>query len=88
MIFCVLKLSNKKILWAAIIAVGVLAYFLGDWMGYARSQAEVKKAQEVAGQKAAKDAATAANPFKGTNPLEGVEANPFEEAKKILNPFQ
>ncbi|MBI2062811.1 MAG: hypothetical protein HYT61_01055 [Candidatus Yanofskybacteria bacterium] len=78
---------NKKLLWAIIIAVGVLGYFVGDWRGYSKSQAEVKKAQEVAGQKAAEDAAKAANPFKATNPLEGVEANPFEEAKKVLNPF-
>lgn len=67
--------------------VGVLAYWVGDWQGYSRSQVEVKKSQEVAGQKAAEDAAKAANPFKATNPLEGVETNPFEEAKKVLNPF-
>ena len=69
------------------IAVGALGYWVGDRMGYSRSQAEVKKAQELAGQKAAEDAADAANPFKATNPLEGVESNPFEEAKKVLNPF-
>lgn len=67
--------------------VGVLSYWVGDWRGYDRSQADVKKAQEIAGQKAAEDAAKAANPFKATNPLEGVEANPFEQAKKVLNPF-
>lgn len=70
-----------------IVAVGVLGYWAGDWRGYSRSQAEVKKAQEVAAQKATEDAAKAANPFKASNPLEGVEANPFEEAKKVLNPF-
>ena len=70
-----------------VVAVGVLGYWVGDRMGYSRSQTEVKKAQELAGQKAAEDAATAANPFKATNPLEGVESNPFEQAKKVLNPF-
>ena len=69
------------------IAVGILGYWLGDTVGYARSQAEVKKAQEIAGQKAAEDAAAAANPFKAANPLEGVDTNPFEDAKKVLNPF-
>lgn len=69
------------------IAVGALGYWVGDRMGYSRSQTEVKKAQELAGQKAAEDAAKAANPFQATNPLEGVETNPFEEAKKVLNPF-
>jgi hypothetical protein len=80
-------LVNNKLWWVIVVAVGVLGYWAGDWQGYSRSQAEVKKAQEVAGQKAAEDAAKAANPFKVDNPLEGVEANPFEEAKKVLNPF-
>ena len=82
--------SNKSLLLLGIIVavvVGVLGYWLGDRMGYSRSQAEVKKAQELAGQKAAEDAADAANPFKAANPLEGVESNPFEQAKKVLNPF-
>ena len=70
------------------IAVGVLGYWAGDWQGYSRSQAGVKKAQELGAQKAAEDAAKAANPFKATNPLEGVESNPFEQAKKVLNPFE
>jgi len=69
------------------IVVGFVGYWVGDRVGYARSQAEVKKAQELAGQKAAEDAADAANPFKAANPLEGVESNPFEQAKKVLNPF-
>ncbi|MBI2674273.1 MAG: hypothetical protein HYX22_00845 [Candidatus Yanofskybacteria bacterium] len=85
--FAVTNLVNNKLLWAIIVAVGVLSYWVGDWQGYSRSQADVKKAQELAGQKAAEDAAKAANPFKATNPLEGVESNPFEEAKKVLNPF-
>lgn len=68
-------------------AVVFLSYWVGDWRGYGRSQADVKKAQEVAGQKAAEDAAKAANPFGVANPLEGVESNPFEQAKKVLNPF-
>ena len=82
--------SNKSLLLLGIIvavAVGVLGYWIGDRMGYSRSQTEIKKAQEIAGQKAAEDAATAANPFKATNPLEGVESNPFEKTKKVLNPF-
>ncbi len=70
-----------------VIAVGFLGYWVGDRTGYSRSQAEVKKAQEVAAQKAAEDAAAAANPFKAANPLEGVESNPFDQAKKVLNPF-
>ena len=81
------EMSNNKMWWAALVVVLVLVYWLGDWRGYSRSQADVKKAQEVAAQKAGDDAAKAANPFKASNPLEGVESNPFEEAKKMLNPF-
>ena len=83
-------MSNSKLRLLAIIvvvAVGVLGYWVGDRIGYARSQTEVKKAQELAAQKAAEDAADAANPFKATNPLEGVESNPFDQAKKAINPF-
>lgn len=78
---------NNKLWLAIIIAVGVLGYWVGNWQGYSRSQADVKKAQEAVGQKAGEDAAKAANPFKAANPLEGVESNPFEQAKKVLNPF-
>lgn len=81
-------MNKSKLWWAIVVAVGVLGYWTGDWRGYSRSQAEVKKAQELAGQKAAEDAAKAANPFKASNPLEGVESNPFEEAKRVLNPFK
>ena len=70
-----------------VVVFSVLGYWIGDGQGYSRSQADVKKAQEAAGQKAGEDAAKAANPFKASNPLEGVESNPFEEAKKVLNPF-
>ena len=80
-------MNNNKKWWIALVAVGVLSYWVGDWSGYARSQAGVKNAQELVAQKAAEEAAKAANPFKAANPLEGVEANPFEQAKKVLNPF-
>ena len=81
------KMGNKKMWWMVLVVAVVLGYWIGDWRGYARSQADVKKAQDTTAQKAAEDAATAANPFKANNPLEGVESNPFEEAKKVLNPF-
>lgn len=80
-------MDNNKLWWGIVVVVGVLGYWTGDWQGYSRSQNDVKKAQEVAGEKAGEDAAKAANPFKATNPLEGVKSNPFEEAKKVLNPF-
>lgn len=80
-----------KVFWVVLVvliaAVSAGGYYWGYNKGYKVAEADVKKAQEVAGQKAAEDAAKAANPFKATNPLEGVESNPFEQAKKVLNPF-
>ncbi|MDO8495746.1 MAG: hypothetical protein Q7S32_04545 [bacterium] len=81
-------------IWVAIIVTIVLVgglvvgFWIGDQKGYARAEADVKKVQEEAGKKAAEDAAKAANPFQAANPLEGVEANPFEKTKSILNPFK
>lgn len=56
--------------------------------GYEQAQADVKALQDEAANKAAADAAKSANPFQAVNPLEGVEANPFEKVKKVLNPFE
>ncbi len=63
-------------------------YAKGDETGYARAQADVKKLEEEAAKKAAAEVTKAANPFQVSNPLEGVESNPFQKAKKVLNPFQ
>lgn len=72
--------------------VGAIAGYLygsnnGYKVGYNKAIADAKATQEALGEKAAEDAASAANPFKVTNPLEGVEANPFDETAKKLNPF-
>jgi len=83
---------NKNNLTAIIIVVVVIA--LAFWYsgkrynaGYEAAIADVKAQQQEAGNKAADAVANEANPFKVGNPLEGVEANPFEKAKKTLNPF-
>ena len=62
-------------------------FWYGESAGRARAQADVKAQQEELAKKAGEDAAKAANPFQTVNPLEGVKANPFESAKKALNPF-
>ena len=76
------------------IIVLIVIIALGFWYadkkydkGYETAVADIKAQQEEAGNKAAKAATDEANPFKVANPLEGVEANPFEKAKKTLNPF-
>lgn len=62
-------------------------YVKGDGDGYKRAETDIKKFEEEAAQKAVADATKAANPFQVTNPLEGVETDPFQKAKKVLNPF-
>lgn len=81
-------------MWIVIIATLVIVGGFGFWYsgkkydeGYQAAIADVKAQQEEAGNKAAEVATDEANPFKVQNPLEGVEANPFEKAKKTLNPF-
>lgn len=76
------------------VAVAVVVLVFGYWysnkkydQGYKAAVADIKAQQEDASNKAAKAAVDEANPFKVGNPLEGVEANPFEKAKKTLNPF-
>jgi len=75
-------------------AVLIVAIAFGFWysyqrydQGYEAAVADIKAQQEEAGNKAAQVATDEANPFKVQNPLQGVEANPFEKAKKTLNPF-
>ena len=83
--------KNKIVM---IIVVVLVAIGIGFWysgkkydQGYEAAIADIKAQQEEAGNKAAQVATDEANPFKVQNPLEGVEANPFEKAKKTLNPF-
>lgn len=87
-----LKIAVVLFVLLAVFTVGyisgsVMSYYKGSSAGYQKAQDDAKKLQEAAAQKAAEDAAKAANPFQVANPLENVEANPFEKAKKILNPF-
>lgn len=71
---------------------GLGGYTLGNTNGYRQAEADIKKAQEElakqATAKAAEEAAKTANPFQTTNPLENIDANPFEKVKKVLNPFE
>ncbi|MEK7537190.1 MAG: hypothetical protein AAB584_01985 [Patescibacteria group bacterium] len=81
--------DKDKLIIAAVLVV--VAFSIGLWSGqsrgYKKAEADIKKVQVESAKKAAEDAAKAANPFGVANPLGGVEANPFEKTKKILNPF-
>jgi hypothetical protein len=85
-------LNNKiTIIVAALILVGI-AFWAGRsngyTTGYAKARADIQALQEEAARKTVEEAAKSANPFQAVNPLEGVEANPFEKVKKVLNPFE
>ena len=82
--------KNKIVMIVVILVViGISFWYSGKKYdeGYAAAIADIKAQQAEAGEKAAQAASDEANPFKVANPLEGVEANPFEKAKKTLNPF-
>ena len=81
--------EKDKLILAVVLLV--VAFSVGLWAGHSRgykkAEADTKKVQAESAKKAAEEAAKAANPFEVANPLGGVEANPFEKTKKILNPF-
>lgn len=84
--------KNVWIIGVVLLLVGLGAgYWYGSYQaydkGYQKAVSDAKATQEAVAQKAAEDAAKAANPFQAQNPLEGVTANPFEKAKQVLNPF-
>jgi len=85
-------LNTKIILVVVAILVAGLAFWFGRsdgyTAGYAQAQADATALQEESVRKAVADAAKSTNPFQAVNPLEGVEANPFEKVKKVLNPFE
>ena len=84
-------MNDKPVLvWVLVALVLGLAggYYLGNSYGFQQAEANLKKIQEEAAKKAADEAAKVANPFQAANPLEGVQANPFEKTKSILNPFK
>lgn len=74
---------------AVVLIVGLAAgYYYGQQKGYQKAENDIKKLDEAAAKKATDEAAKAANPFQAVNPLQGVEANPFQKIKKVLNPFE
>ncbi len=87
---------NSKQAWVVGAVLLVAGLGLGYWFGasqsydkgYDQAVADTAAVEEQAAARAAAEAAAAANPFQVTNPLEDVEANPFEKAKRILNPFE
>ena len=84
-----------KNIWLVGIAFLIIGLGVGYWYGnftaykpaYDKAIADIKAQQEALAEQKAEEAAKAANPFQVANPLEGVEANPFDKAKEALNPF-
>ena len=85
------QFSQKSVIVIAVVVLvfGLVGgYFYGQKKGYSQAETDIKKLDEVAAKKATDEAAKAANPFQAVNPLQGVEANPFQKVKKVLNPFE
>ncbi len=84
----------NKNMWVTVIVILVVVFAFSFWysgkkynQGYQAAIADIKAQQEELAKQATKAAVDQANPFKVQNPLQGVQANPFEKAKKTLNPF-
>ena len=71
-----------------ILIVALIAILGALWLGYSLYQERGPSVEESVAQQAAEDVAQAENPFRGDNPLVDVETNPFDKAKKVLNPFE
>ncbi len=84
-------MSKSTVIAAAVIALIVgtaLGYWYGNKVGYSQAESDIKALEEAAAAKSADEIAKAANPFQTENPLEGVEANPFQKLTDTLNPFR
>ena len=75
-------------MWVFIVLTLIIGLGAGWWYGDTAGYKRGETLQEEVAKKAGEAAAKAANPFQAVNPLGTVEANPFEKAKKVLNPFQ
>ena len=84
--------SNKTTVIVFAVILIAIAFWVGRSNGYStgytQAQNDAVALQEETAKKATEEAAKSANPFQAVNPLEGVEANPFEKVKKVLNPFE
>lgn len=91
--FALLRGGRPTVLGIVLLVIIVAALLwlgrvIGYDSGYAQAKSDIQSIQEEAARNAAEEAAKSANPFQAINPLEGIEANPFEKVKKILNPFE
>lgn len=68
-----------------ILSITILAILIASWLVYSRFMISTGK---TAAEQVAEEVAKSENPFKASNPLATVETNPFEKAKKVLNPFE
>ena len=71
--------NRRKITVLAIIVLAVA------WFIYSRF---ITSSEKTAAEQVAEQVAKSENPFRADNPLATVETNPFEKAKKVLNPFE
>ena len=78
------------------ISAVVVAYTIGSMQesqsayttGYQKGHNDTRAPQINIQQQAVTETVKTVNPFAVKNPLAGVEINPFEKVKKVLNPFE
>lgn len=95
-----MRMEKKSLIVGIVVVLLVGAGYGGYWYGnkegvqkgyeagYAKAEEDISKLQEEAVKKGVEETAKSANPFEVSNPLEGIETDPFEKVKKILNPVQ
>lgn len=89
-----LNLDNKLVSWVALAVLVLIIVILGAYYFSRQQQAPQSEAQnqlqaiqEQSDKNVVENVAKAANPFKASNPLEGINLNPVEKAERVLNPF-
>jgi len=81
--------STLLLIALAVLIVGSLAgYWYGSNRGYSEAEDDIQKLQQEATEAAVEEAARVANPFRTKNPLEGIDTDPFQKTKEVLNPFK
>lgn len=79
-------LMNTRIVYGVIV-VGIIIAFWFVFVGFGGNE-DIQIQPDTVAQKAAEETAKSESLFKTTSPLSGVEADPFEKTKKVLNPFE
>lgn len=71
-----------------LICGALVAFAIVLWLVLSATGKPAELGPEQVAQNVAEASAQAENPFRADNPLSGVEADPLQKTKKVLNPFE